>query len=108
LNFFNHHQQGDEIGMLDYRDISWEDTVDPYACNTNQEVYKKFTRDPVRTPIQVFKLGKLGKNLRSEIVLLEKNSVGYLKECWILQSRQNVVARESKLQNLELGSTNDE
>jgi alpha-glucosidase len=43
---------GDEIGMLDYRDISWEDTVDPAACNTNPDVYKKFSRDPERTPFQ--------------------------------------------------------
>lgn len=44
--------QGDEIGMVDYRDISWEDTVDPAACNTNRDVYKKFSRDPERTPFQ--------------------------------------------------------
>jgi hypothetical protein len=64
FNLFNHHQQGDEIGMLDYRDISWEDTVDPAACNTNREVYKKFSRDPERTPIQVLKLGD-SKNIRN-------------------------------------------
>lgn len=44
---------GDEIGMLDYRDISWEDTLDPQACNTNDpENYEMKTRDPVRTPFQ--------------------------------------------------------
>jgi alpha-glucosidase len=43
---------GDEIGMLDYRDISWEDTLDPAACNTDPENYKWASRDPVRTPFQ--------------------------------------------------------
>lgn len=44
---------GDEIGMLDYRDISWEDTLDPQACNTNDpENYKWASRDPQRTPFQ--------------------------------------------------------
>lgn len=31
---------------------SWEDTKDPAACNTNPEVYKKYSRDPERTPFQ--------------------------------------------------------
>lgn len=45
---------GDEIGMLDYRDISWEDTLDPQACNTNDpENFKDASRDPQRTPFQV-------------------------------------------------------
>jgi alpha-glucosidase len=40
---------GDEIGMLDYRDISWEDTLDPQACNTNDpNNYKDASRDPQR------------------------------------------------------------
>lgn len=44
---------GDEIGMLDSRDIPWEDTVDPQACNTNDPLnYKDASRDPVRTPFQ--------------------------------------------------------
>lgn len=44
---------GDEIGMLDYRDISWEMTLDPQACNTNDpENYKDASRDPERTPYQ--------------------------------------------------------
>ncbi|CRL00644.1 CLUMA_CG013904, isoform A [Clunio marinus] len=44
---------GEEIGMLDYREISWEDTQDPQACNTNDpENYNQFSRDPVRTPFQ--------------------------------------------------------
>lgn len=43
---------GDEIGMLDYRDISWNDTMDLWACNTNQDDYKELSRDPQRTPFQ--------------------------------------------------------
>lgn len=44
---------GDEIGMLDYRDISFEDTLDPQACNTQDpENYKWASRDPQRTPFQ--------------------------------------------------------
>ncbi|XP_070505137.1 maltase 2-like [Chironomus tepperi] len=45
---------GDEIGMLDYRyGISWEDTVDPQACNTNDPMnYVWASRDPERTPFQ--------------------------------------------------------
>nr|XP_029715143.1 maltase 2-like [Aedes albopictus] len=43
---------GEEIGMEDYRDISFEDTQDPQAANTNPEIYQLYTRDPVRTPMQ--------------------------------------------------------
>ncbi|XP_037961163.1 maltase 2-like isoform X2 [Teleopsis dalmanni] len=43
---------GEEIGMQDYRDISWEDTVDPPARNVGPLKYQKVSRDPVRTPFQ--------------------------------------------------------
>lgn len=44
---------GDEIGMLDYREITWEDTLDPQACNTNDPLnYEWASRDPQRTPFQ--------------------------------------------------------
>ena len=44
---------GDEIGMLDYRNISWDDTLDPQACNTNDpDNYEFKSRDPQRTPFQ--------------------------------------------------------
>lgn len=33
-------------------EISWEDTVDPAACNSNRDIYENFTRDPSRTPFQ--------------------------------------------------------
>ncbi|EDW31625.1 GL10860 [Drosophila persimilis] len=43
--------QGEEMGMTDVF-ISWEDTVDPQACQTNEEEFESHTRDPVRTPFQ--------------------------------------------------------
>ena len=43
---------GDEIGMLDYRDISFEDTLDPQGCNVGPDNYKWASRDPQRTPFQ--------------------------------------------------------
>jgi alpha-glucosidase len=31
--------------------LSWEETVDPQACNTQDKInYEKFSRDPARTP----------------------------------------------------------
>uniref|UniRef100_A0A0K8VXQ9 alpha-glucosidase n=1 Tax=Bactrocera latifrons TaxID=174628 RepID=A0A0K8VXQ9_BACLA len=42
---------GEEIGMTDL-DISWEDSRDPAACNSNAYIYEQFTRDPARTPFQ--------------------------------------------------------
>lgn len=32
--------------------ISWKDTKDPVACNTNPNDYWKVSRDPERTPFQ--------------------------------------------------------
>jgi alpha-glucosidase len=44
---------GDEIGMLDSRDIPWEDTLDLQACNKeDQNVFSDASRDPQRTPFQ--------------------------------------------------------
>ncbi|XP_062137455.1 maltase A3 [Drosophila sulfurigaster albostrigata] len=43
--------QGEELGMTDVW-ISWKDTVDPSACNTNPNVYEHYSRDPERTPFQ--------------------------------------------------------
>jgi hypothetical protein len=31
---------------------SWKDTQDPAACNTNPDVYQKYSRDPERTGFQ--------------------------------------------------------
>lgn len=44
--------QGEEIGMNSNWNISWEETQDPKALNTNQDVYLQYTRDPMRTPFQ--------------------------------------------------------
>lgn len=43
---------GEEIGMVNNMDISWEETVDPQACNNLEENYLEMSRDPVRTPFQ--------------------------------------------------------
>lgn len=38
--------------MTDNRAITWEETDDPQACQTNSTVFQEHTRDPVRTPFQ--------------------------------------------------------
>lgn len=43
--------QGEELGMTNVW-ISWKDTVDPSACNTNPSIYEQYSRDPERTPFQ--------------------------------------------------------
>lgn len=43
--------QGEELGMTDVI-ISWADTVDPQACNTDPTRYHAASRDPARTPFQ--------------------------------------------------------
>lgn len=43
---------GDEIGMLDYREITWDDTTDPWACNADPDDFEHLSRDPARTPFQ--------------------------------------------------------
>lgn len=48
--------------MQDYRDISWEDTVDPPARNVGREKYKQVSRDPERTPYQWNTQKNAGKN----------------------------------------------
>jgi len=42
---------GEELGMTDTF-LTWEETVDPAACNTDPERYELFSRDPARTPMQ--------------------------------------------------------
>lgn len=42
---------GEEIVMSDQW-ISWEDTIDPQACNQNKDNYDTLSRDPARTPFQ--------------------------------------------------------
>ncbi|XP_030383385.1 maltase 1 isoform X2 [Scaptodrosophila lebanonensis] len=43
---------GEELGMVDYRDISFADTVDQPACDVGIANYKWMSRDPERTPMQ--------------------------------------------------------
>jgi len=42
---------GEELGMTDVF-LSWEDTVDPQACNSDPDSYADRSRDPARTPYQ--------------------------------------------------------
>ncbi|XP_011184381.2 maltase A1 [Zeugodacus cucurbitae] len=42
---------GEEIAMTDVY-ISWEDSVDPQACNSDPVRYYDLSRDPARTPYQ--------------------------------------------------------
>ncbi|XP_073813071.1 maltase A1-like [Musca autumnalis] len=42
---------GEELAMTDVF-ISWEDSVDPQACNGNPQTYYGLSRDPARTPYQ--------------------------------------------------------
>ena len=46
--------QGEEIGMTDNMDITWEETVDNKGCNCGPELYLEpdCSRDPERTPMQ--------------------------------------------------------
>jgi alpha-glucosidase len=41
--------QGEELVMTNVH-LTWEETVDPQACNTNQDIYEEHSRDPARTP----------------------------------------------------------
>lgn len=40
---------GEELVMENVH-LTWEETVDPQACNTNEDVYEENSRDPARTP----------------------------------------------------------
>lgn len=43
---------GEEIGMIDKSDISFNDTQDPVGCSAGPDKYKQHSRDPERTPMQ--------------------------------------------------------
>uniref|UniRef100_A0A7G3A809 alpha-glucosidase n=1 Tax=Lutzomyia longipalpis TaxID=7200 RepID=A0A7G3A809_LUTLO len=44
---------GEEIGMVDNKEITWEQTKDPQACNPQDPSrYQELSRDPARTPMQ--------------------------------------------------------
>lgn len=38
--------------MTDNYEISWKESQDPSACNSNETVYMRYSRDPCRTPFQ--------------------------------------------------------
>ena len=41
--------QGEELVMTNVH-LTWEETVDPPACNSNPQIYESRSRDPARTP----------------------------------------------------------
>lgn len=41
--------QGEELVMENVH-LTWEETVDPPACNSNPQIYESRSRDPARTP----------------------------------------------------------
>ncbi|XP_058816112.1 maltase 2-like [Topomyia yanbarensis] len=43
---------GEEIGMVDYKDMPRGHSQDPVAMSTSKELYIDFSRDPERTPFQ--------------------------------------------------------
>jgi alpha-glucosidase len=43
---------GEEIGMIDNTDITYEEGVDPWGCNYPPEEFSIRTRDFERTPFQ--------------------------------------------------------
>lgn len=43
---------GEEIGMVDNYDITYEEGVDPQGCNYPKESFKEMSRDFERTPFQ--------------------------------------------------------
>lgn len=50
--------------------VSWEDTVDPSACNTNDPInYVDDSRDPERTPFQWNADKNAGRLLRQFVIL---------------------------------------
>lgn len=59
--------KGEEIGMVDGY-VSWEDTVDPSGCNTDDPInYWKESRDPERTPFQWNSEKNAGKTTHIEV-----------------------------------------
>lgn len=55
-------RQGEEIVMTNVH-LSWNDTVDPQACNTNPKDYEIFSRDVARTPMQWDDTKNAGKDI---------------------------------------------
>lgn len=51
---------GEEIGMVNKDDISFEDTQDPQGIQAGKDKYKEKSRDPCRTPFQWDATGSAG------------------------------------------------
>ncbi|XP_017106282.2 maltase A3 [Drosophila bipectinata] len=103
--------QGEELGMTNVW-ISWKDTVDPSACNTNPSIYEQFTRDPERTPFQWSKAQDAGFSNASKTwlpIALDYKQVNVEQERQRPLSHLNVfkqlwqLRKESK--TLQLGNT---
>ncbi|XP_022229694.2 maltase A3 [Drosophila obscura] len=100
--------QGEELGMTDVW-ISWKDTVDPSACNSNPSIYEQFSRDPERTPFQwsdatdagFSNASKtwlpIGEDYRQINVDLEKTQplshLNVYKQLWTLRKQANTLQR---------------
>lgn len=52
---------GEEIGMIDNTDITYEEGVDPWGCNYPPEEFAQRTRDFERTPMQWYPSTNAGK-----------------------------------------------
>lgn len=71
--------QGEEIGMLDNYDISWDQTTDPAALNGNPQTYMETSRDPERTPFQWNSDINAGKDKSVIEVFIKISSECYLQ-----------------------------
>lgn len=43
---------GDEIGMTDHSNITWEESIDLKGFDKDEESYKDYSKDQFRTPMQ--------------------------------------------------------
>lgn len=59
------------MGLEDVH-LTWEETLDPQACNTNPTDYHTFSRDPARTPFPWNAQKNAGYNLYLLITVIYK------------------------------------
>ncbi|XP_054739248.1 maltase A3-like [Anastrepha obliqua] len=96
--------QGEEIGMTDVS-ISWEETVDPQACQSSIEEFESLSRDPVRTPFQWndgYKAGFTDSNTTWLPLAEDYKLVNVKRQRGIANSHLNVY---KQLQNLRATGT---